>query len=248
MNLVYITTKNEITKIFSKNKTKVILFIEIILCILISILGTSANKFSISGFSINLPNLPFTMLPVFTSAVIPLTIFMIVSDIFSQEFENNSIKAAFLRPVTRFKIFVSKNLAITIIVFLNLMIILAITVILRFLFRGELIGTHNAVLSYFVSIVPMVILIHMASLIGVIINNPSLTMFSCIAIYVLLMAVKVVFSKISPALFVSYNSWYQMWIGSLVPVNMLINSSLLLLSYVVIFFIIGFLIFDAKEV
>lgn len=248
MNLIFITTKNEIIKIFSRNKTKVILFLEIILCIFMAILGASGNNFSVSGFSISLPNLPFTMLPIFTGAIMPLTIFMLVSDIFSHEFENNSIKAVLLRPVSRFKIFVSKNLAIIIITLLNLAVMLIVTVILRFIFRGELAGTQNAILSYFISIVPMTIFILMSSLIAVIIDNPSLTMFSCIGVYILLIAIKIVFSNISSALFVSYNSWYQMWIGSLVPVKMLINTILLLCSYMAIFFLLGFLIFDRKEV
>jgi len=248
MDLIFITTKNEIIKIFSRNKTKVILSLEIILCFLIALLGIWINRFSISVFTISSPNLPFTMLPVFTGAIIPLTIFMLVSDLFSQEFENNSIKVVLLRPVSRFKIFVSKNLAIVITIFLNLIVMLFVTVMLRFIFRGELAGTHNAVLSYLISIVPMTIFVLMSSLIAVIINNPSLTMFSCISIYVLLITIKIVFSNISAALFVSYNSWYQMWIGSLVPVKMLVNTCFLLTSYMVIFFIIGFLIFDGKEV
>ena len=248
MKLIYITTKNEIFKIFSRKRTKVVLYVEIVLCILMSIIGKSGSRFNISGFSISLPNLPFTMLPIFTSFVMPLTIFTLTSDIFSQEFENNSIKVLLLRPITRFKIYVSKNLAIISTIFFNLMVILIVTVILRFLFRGDISGTHNAVLSYAISIIPMIIFVLMSSLVASIINNPSLTMFCSIALYVLLIAVKIVFSNISAALFVSYNNWYQMWIGSLVPARMLINISLLLISYMVIFFILGFLVFDGKEV
>ncbi len=248
MNLVLITTKNEIIKLILKNRTKFILMSEIFLCIFMAILGSQSIKLNISGFYISLPNLPFTLLPFFTTVFIPLIIFIFVADIFSSEFENNSIKSVLLRPVSRFKIFISKNLAVSFLIFVNLMIVFIVNITLQLIFRKEISSIHNALLSYFISIVPMIIFVLMASLIAQIINSPSLMMFTCIGIYIFLTAIKIVFSNISAALFVSYNTWYQMWIGSLVPFKMLLNTIFLLLSYIAIFFIVGFLIFDSKEV
>ena len=58
--------------------------------------------------------------------LVPLIIFMAVTDLFASEVQEDSMKASLLRPMTRFKVMTSKSLAVFV---LGCMVTLAMFVI-----------------------------------------------------------------------------------------------------------------------
>lgn len=236
----------ELTKIKSRKKYYVIPLIEIIIILGIGLL--SLTKIPALNILISIPNLSSYVLPVFLTFFIPITIFMLVSEIFSSEFENNSIKNILLRPVSRLTVYAGKAVSIAIYIFINLMLIYVSTFLVVLIFTGSTYNASAALLSYILSILPMCVLICFGCLIACKINSSSMTMFLLVIIYVFMSGISIYSSKIGSVLFTTYFSYYKLFLGNIMPVGNIINTLFLLLSCMVIFFAGGYILFEKKEV
>ena len=85
------------------------------ICALIAILASIINLLTASNMGnplLNNSSLPFTVLNLLSSLILPLFILMLASDLFSGELSDNSIIMSLVRPITRNKLYISKILAI----------------------------------------------------------------------------------------------------------------------------------------
>lgn len=193
---------------------------------------------------------PIQMLSIYTSAWIPLFIFTVTADLFPNEAASRTLKLAFLRPNTRFKVFFAKVAALAAGIGALLVLLGAATLVCN-VFAGTALsfaagtGVFKAYAAAFVSMVAL-------SAVFVFISQwfKSATGFMVFAI-VLYAALKIspfllgAMSTFSPA---SYTDWHMLWIHPTVAAGKLWSTSLYLLSSGVLFFALGYFIFDRKEV
>ena len=107
MRVLLLNTKSEFLKLINKKKYLVIT----ILSALISLvrLGGSLLISKVShGELVIKGNLMASMLSFVADILIPLVVFMAVTDLFASEMQEDTFKASLLRPLTRFKVMVSK--------------------------------------------------------------------------------------------------------------------------------------------
>lgn len=250
MSSLYANTLNELDRIFARKKNIVF----IILSVLITIGAALSFKFlqdRLGIFAVNATSFSILVLNVFTALLLPLFIFSAAADLFSGEFGDKTIKMTLTRPITRFIIFLSKNISLAIFIVVNLAIIFVLSVISGLFLKsgaGALTGFSQSLLAYTTAVFPMVFLSIEAIFLAQFFNNSGAALTTCVFIY---LAAKVlpflssVFSKISPF---SYTDWYMMWIGSSVSAGRLFNVFTIILSYSLILFALGFYLFDRKDV
>lgn len=239
--------KNEYIKLAHRKKYVVFLIIEVIICICAVLIQIAANKVLSDKAVIQINDMAMGMLTFFIQVYIPLVVFMACSDLFSSEMQDNSIKAVLMRPVSRFKVFFSKTLAIIIFAAQYLIALLLITTILEAVSGGSLSGFWLNFGAYLLDIVPLIILILMAVLINQFTKSSSLTMFLCILIYAVLYILGIIFPTASGLFFTGYMQWHKLWLGSTIPFSAMLSKLGILFGYGLVFAGAGFYLFDRHD-
>ncbi len=253
MSLYKVSLINELTKMFKKKKFYVLLIIEIIICLGSGIIGFLIGRVDELTLSSKLmfSNMPMSMLGFFIQVYIPLIIFMEVSDVYNSEFQDGTIRSLFARPISRFKIFASKVSAIAIVSAIYLGALFIMTTLMKLLNgvqTSSSYGVLEGLVSYAIDLVPLLVLILMAVLIGQIIKSPSLSMLVCIIVYIGLYVVKLLAPAAGGMLFTAYLQWHTLWVGIALPVLPMLTKIMLLLSCGLIFGTAGYYLFERKEV
>ena len=234
----------ELKKILIRKKYYVLLIIELVLAA-VTVLFTSINGFAVLGFNMDLPSIPYIILNTLAVFVLPLIIFMLSADLFTNEIETGMIKAVLLRPLSRFKIFISKLIAIILYVFLHL-----ITICIVILAIKAVLGSPANMLSipaaYVITVYPMIAFISFSTLISLLVGNSSLAMFVSMIIYFVMQGVTIVSAPVGAVFFTSHLNIYKMILSGGLH-TALPNNFLLILSYIILMSVAAFWLFDRKE-
>lgn len=250
MTLFNASLKNELKKLMSRKKFIVFLIIEILICA-IWCLGTMvAGK--VTGGTIGagalLTNMPLNMLSFMIQIYIPLIIFMGACDLFTGEVQDGTVRATFMRPVSRFKQYFSKVLAILILSLVYMGVLFILTAVIQGVGAGNLSGLGTAFLAYLLDMVPLLILILFAALVNQFSGSPSLSIILCIILYIALALMGILISQTSGLLFTGYLQWHYLWIGTTVPFLAMVPKLGILLGYGLIFGGLGYYLFERREV
>jgi ABC-2 type transport system permease protein len=239
---------NEIQKILSRKKTVFFLTLTVLLPILSAVLLSYAE----STTSIQImtgSNFTLSMLWGYTGLFLPLFVMMVASDMFVGEVADRSLKLVLVRPISRFKVFLSKILAMGIMVVTCLSMMLAGSVlsagmVLQQWNPGEL---FQNLLLYATAAVPMLVLGVFAVFVGQFFRSVSGAFASCVSLYLLAKFVPIFFPSIGAILFSTYTDWHTLWVGNEIPGGRVMAIFLILLSNFVLFFTAAFSLFDKKE-
>ena len=111
MKALILNTGSELKKLLMKKKYLVLTVLGAIICILR--IGGNVLVSKITGGEVVIKsNLIMEMVGFVFDILVPLIIFMAVTDLFASEVQEDSMKASLLRPLTRFKVMTSKSLAV----------------------------------------------------------------------------------------------------------------------------------------
>lgn len=252
MHSLYAGITNETEKIFLKKKT--IFFLAVIFLLTAGtgiLLAYFQNKTGI--FAVTSANFPIMILGILTNLFLPLFIFSIVGDVFAGEIGEKTIKLSLTRPISRFRIFLAKTLAVGIFTTITLAVLFLITILAGlFLDQGAnlLPSILQIATAYLVAVIPMLTLIIIAAFIAQFCKSSSSALTAGILIYLavkLLPFIPFVNAKVLRIIPFTYTDWHTLWLGnSLVPGNLL-TIFLLLVAYGIIFFTGGYYLFDKKD-
>jgi ABC-2 type transport system permease protein len=193
---------------------------------------------------------PIEMLDIYTIVWIPLFIFMITADLFPNEIASRTLKLALLRPNTRFQVFFTKVTALAVGIG-ALLILLGIVTLICNIFAGTpatFAQWMNITKAYAASFVSMLALAAMFVFVSQFFKSASGYLVFSIVLYA---AAKISpffvrsISAFSPA---SYTDWHMLWLSNTVSAGKLLSTSFFLASSLVLFFTLGYYIFDRKEV
>lgn len=249
MNLLIASVLNETEKILRKKKTGVFLLVTVIIPIGTALLF-SLLKSRLGLLGLRATDFPLLILGLFTTLFFPLFVFMWTADTFSGEAGDRTLKLVFTRPISRLKVYSSKILAVglTLLLFLVVLFVLSLGagLIVGGARGGWLTGFFNSLLSYGVAIWPMLALAIIAAFIAQFFNNSSGALAASILVYIGAKLLPVIIPQSARLLLVSYMDWHLLWLGHVSP-EKLVYSFLFILSYMIIFFPLGYLLFDAKD-
>ncbi|WP_312648027.1 ABC transporter permease [Aminipila sp.] len=245
--------QNELMKIFTRKKFFVLLIIEILICILCGGVNYLIGKASAGAVSTSLmlSNMPMNMLSFFIQIYVPLMILMASSDLFASEVQDGTIRASFMRPVSRFKLYASKVTAITIMAVIYLAVLFVLTTIMK-LVGGSGVASATGIVdsffAYFLDIFPIIVLVLFAAMLNQLLNSPSLSIVICVIIYIGLYILGIVVPQASGLLFTGYLQWHNLWLGVTLPFGAMLSKIGLIFGYGLVFGCIGYYLFERKEV
>ncbi|TJY42212.1 hypothetical protein E5161_09385 [Cohnella pontilimi] len=250
MSLLLSSTINEWVKMSARKKT--IFFLGLIA--IIPFLGLPVVLRLQNGLGITAvagAHYPINILNMLTLFVLPLMIFMSVSDMFSGEFGDRTIRSVLLRPVGRFKIFTAKVLAAFGLIAAGLMLGWLSSTIASFFLpasEGMAGGIANSALAYAVAALPMFALCTVAVFIAQFFKNASGALAICILVYAAAKLITFVFPEYTVFSPTAYTDWYEIWIGSAVSAGKLMTIFSFLTGCAIVFYTSGYYLFDKKEV
>lgn len=234
----------EFRKIILQKKYRVMVFLTALLPVafaLIHILPSSLIQFSMG-------NLPYTILSVATYFLIPLTTFMLASDLFAGEQERNELKIMLTKPVSRISVSLGKICAMLLYLALILTVLFVLSSIISILIAGF--GASNlfsVLIAYCLTLVPAMTICGMASLVATLVHTSTASFSISLMGYLGIMVIGLVFPGIAPALFTNYATIFKMVIGSSIPITPLMFGIGILLGYGMIFLSAQIMIFENKE-
>lgn len=249
MGALNANTVNELQKILLHKKNIVFL----VLFALIPVFAALSFKLFDSRlgiFAVSTSNFPILMLQLFTAFLLPLLIFSLAADIFSGEIGEKTLKIVLTRPVTRFQVFLSKTLALNAFVILNLAIVYLVSCAAGLSLKGSgsvWPGFLQALPAYLTAVVPMLFLGMTAILIAQFFESSGGAVAACIFVYLAAKAAPFLSSTLAKINPFAYTDWYLMWLGS-VHSGRIINSFFMLLGYSILFFSLGFYLFDKRSI
>lgn len=240
---------NETEKLFLKKKT--IFFLVLALLIPLSSAGLVDRFQSGMGIAaIASADFPLTMLSLFTGILLPLYVFMATADSFSGEWSERTLKLVLVRPISRFKIFASKqvSLAIYVVFILGLAGLSSILSGLLLGVKGDLmLGWRDTFIAYGVSVIPILALITATVFIAQFFKSGSGALMICILLFVALQVSGFFFPQISVYSLTSYTDWYTLWLNGSAMFGKITNVMMFLTACSLLFFTTGFFLFDRKE-
>ena len=238
---------NEVQKLFAKKKTWVFLAITGIVCFLSAFFITSIQV-KLIFISMSSMSFPLMVLSIFTNVFLPLFIFMAASELFAGEIADKTLKLVLTMPISRLKVYISKIIAIAIYIFINLLVLFIVSTISSLCLNLGTINIYTVLISYLIDMLPAIILGIFAAFIVQFFKSSSSALVSSILIFVGIRVVALFNSGLNNNIFTSYLDWYSLWFRSGSNFLRTGNILLMILSYGIIFFTVGYYLFDKREV
>lgn len=247
MNKILADYKNECAKLFNRKKYYVFMAIEVLICGIVILTKLLTNSLSKGAVSFDNISSALTLMTLFIEIIIPFIVMMATCEMFSEEFQSKTIRAVFMRPIARYKIYLGKYFAVLTLAVVNMLVVMLAANLMDLLIVGNLNNLGYSILAYIIDIIPMMVLIMMAVMINQLVNNSTMSMFLCIIIYICLKLAGVYFTGLSGLVFTGYMQWHKLWLGAGMPVGTMISRIALLLGYGITFTSVGYYIFRFKE-
>jgi len=193
-------------------------------------------------------DLPMIMLGLFTTLLLPLFLFMTAVDSFSGEIADRTLKLVLVRPIARSKIFASKVLALAAYVLVHLGAVWTVSVLAELLLKRSYprSSMFESATAYAVAFVPMFAISLMAVLIAQRFRNSTGALALIILIYIIAKMLPFLFPSAAAWSVYSYTNWHTLWVGSGISPAKLFNTFAILLSYCIMAFAGGMMMFERK--
>lgn len=240
---------NEIEKLYKKKKA----LVAVLLSLAVIVIGQLAIVGVRSGFGLRgagSVEFPMLVLSVVVNTILPLFTALVAIDSFSGEFSQNSMRITLTRPVSRFKIFSAKIMAIVLFILATLLLLLIFSMLAGFIFNtnsATVDSLARTVFSYIVSLLPMVVLALGIVLLANLFKSGISVFFVSILAFIVLKVLGVLFSQYSSLFMTTQLDWYNLFLVNSFPLGKIIRQFLIMLGSGIMLFTAGFYLFDKKE-
>jgi ABC-2 type transport system permease protein len=238
---------NELLLMAYRKKTILFLIFSALLPVVLAVSFHSLQP--IIGLMAVSQSFPIEMLSIYTLFLIPLFIFLTSADLFPNEVSSRTLKLSLLRPITRFQAFTAKMLALGTAIAV-LLVMLAIVTTACYLLSGNA-ATAADLFSYgkayFAGFISMIALSALFVLVSQFFQSAAGFLVFSIVLYAAAKLAPFFAGAFSAFSLTSYTDWYVLWLSHTVSTGRLISSSLFVLSGFVLFFSLGYLMFERRE-
>ncbi|MDO4552252.1 MAG: ABC transporter permease [Bacillota bacterium] len=237
-------------KLTARKKYIVFLIIEILICVLWCVISLALGRVAAGSVASDLllADMPMSMLGFFTQIYTPLIIFMAACDLFTSEVHDGTIRAGFMRPVSRFKQFASRVLAIWILAAVYLVVLFVLTTAIKGVLAGSTAGLGASFISYFLDLAPLLVLVLFAAFINQFSGSPSLSVILCVILYIGFYVLGILEPRMSGLLFTGYLQWHNLWVGTALPFGAALAKVGILAGYGMVLGCAGYYLFERREV
>lgn len=249
-NKILAVYQNEIFKILKRRKVMIIVPLAAIIVALVYVI-----KNTVGSHGVNLTGeTPTTLLTlsIFHYVFLPVCVTLISVDMFSGEYAERTIKSTLLVPVSRFKIFLSKFLAVVSFIFFMLMFIMVCSMVATILTTGSVFQSvdlfFKSIVQYIVSVLPMSIFALMVIMISNFVGSPTLAFVVTFFSFILLKSMEVLFPQFASFFYMSMFNLYDLFNAGFQNVYKIIRVVSILLGNGIVFFVVGCSLFESKEI
>lgn len=243
---LYASTHNEAAKLLGQTKTKLAIALTALIPVPAALLLGNWQTGVGATLSHDLPQL---MLSLFTTALLPLFLFMAAAESFSGEFADRTIKLVLLRPVSRAKVHASKVLALLLYAasLLALLWLVSLAAGLALHTKAAIAGMFDSIVAYTTAFVAMAAIVSAASFVAQWLRSGVGALALCVVLYLGSKLLPLFFPGAAAWSFVSYTNWHTLWIGGAADTGKLLQLFVLLLSSSMISYTAGWFLFERKQ-
>lgn len=240
---------NELEKLYKKKKA----LAAIIFSLAVIILGQLAIWGVRCGFGIRGAgggDFPILVLSVVVKTVLPLFIALAAIDSFSSEFSHNIIRVTLTRPVSRFKIFSAKVVAVAIFILLTLLSIYLFSVLIGLLFNYHsltMASLARSFLAYMVSFLPLLVLVLGVIFFAHLLKSGTAVFFAAVLLFLASELLALVFPQYAGLFITSHLGWSNLWLAHTLPLAAVLRKLFMMLGYGIMLFVGSFYLFERKE-
>ncbi len=239
--------KNELIKLTHKKKYIVFLILAVLFMLIKSGGLMLIKKITSVDLSVHTAT-AYDMIPFTVEILVPIIVFLATCDLFSNEFQDDTMKSILSQPITRGKVLFVKSLAIFLLSFSFYMIMFLISLLQQLLFGIGLKNAAEALAAYAVDLIPLICLIGLAVFINLLIKTPSLSLLICIAVYAAMNYFNYFYPTVGHMLFTGYTEWHKLIIGTLVPLSSLLAKFGIIAGTALILYSLSYIIFARTDV
>ncbi|MEH7275810.1 ABC transporter permease [Neobacillus vireti] len=244
MNTIKANSLNEIEKLLAKKITKFVFLSALLIPILTKLLVN--YLFITDWMALPAENINFTLLDLFLTILMPLFIFIAVTDMFTGEGESGTLLQ--VRPISRMELYLSKIIAISILSLVILLIewlaVIISSAVIDKTFEYTMIPTSFG--AFFVSWFPIILISIFAILLALFFKSSVLAISSMIFMYLMMIFIPYIFPVTMYLLPSTYLDWYMQW-HSNVSIQWILQTVTYLCSSFGLFFSLGYYMFNRKE-
>lgn len=193
-------------------------------------------------------NMPLEMLPFAVEILVPVIMLIAVSDLFTHEYSEDTLKASLMQPVSRFKLLTAKAAAVVILGAVSLMIMYIANTALHLFSGSNLSGIGSAFAAYLIDIIPLIGIAFLGILVNVCLKGPTSATLLSIALYALMKYMGLYVAGSESFLFTAAAKLHVMLLGSTLPFHVLLNKAGILFGSILILYSLSYIIFDKKNV
>jgi ABC-2 type transport system permease protein len=248
MHNFYANVWIETRKVALKKKTLYLMALTLLLPIGAGLLLANVQN-SLGIGAIHAEEFPVFMLNLFTGLLLPLFVCMGAADQFSEEIGRRTMKLVLARPISRFKVFASKQATLGIYIAAYSMTALVASGISAIFLSGDVSVAVilDWLIAYGTALLPLITLSIMAVLLAQFFSSGSGALITSILLFAAAKIGAVFFPQISAYSPVSYLDWHMIWLGSPAATDQLWSVFMFLLGCSILFFTAGFYLFNKKE-
>ncbi|WP_084778283.1 ABC transporter permease [Saccharibacillus sacchari] len=240
------TAEVELYKILAQFKYRAVPVLVAIVPLVMLLLNGNAG--SLIRFSPE--NLPYTLLSLAASVILPLVACMLAADLFAGERERGELKIPLTRPVSRPALAIGKVSAM-LVYQAGLLAILLILSLTAALLSGASLGDLNLFTilgAYIVTLLPIAAISTVAAFASTLARSATSGFLLGIVLLVALNGLALAFPAISPMFLTEYAALYKSIIGSEIAFGQLAMGAGILIGSATILSTAQILLFDRKEV
>lgn len=215
--------KKELYKLAHKKKYIVMLILALLALVIRYGLSYALTRLTRGQVTIH-TNLPLEILPLLTDLYIPIIMFVAVTDLIADEIREDTLKADFLRPMTRERLLFSKVIAVMLLSMAYMLVIYFAAALVQVITGGGYRHMGMTFGAYLIDIVPLVNIILLAVIVNLFTEKPALSMLLCLAVYAVLKYFSIYGGTASSVLFTSYLRWHSLVMGASIPVGALLGK------------------------
>ena len=238
--------KKELSKLIRKKKY----FVLVILGALVSILrwGGSALISRLSDGAVSLKaNIAMEMLPFAVEILVPIIIFIAVSDLFAHEYSSDTMKTCLLQPINRFGVMSAKTAAVVILGAAVLLAMYMVNTVIQAVSGGSLSRSPITLTAYIIDIIPLIGIACLGVLINVCLKSPVSAALLSLALYALMKYAGIYMPGCESFLFTDGAKLHIMFLGQTLPFHVIINKLGILFGSILILYSTSYIIFEKRN-
>ncbi len=193
-------------------------------------------------------NLPLEMLPFAVEILVPIIILIAASELFCNEYSNDTMKACLIQPLDRFKVLSAKAAAIVILGAASLLVMYIANTVIHLVSGGTFANAGYAFAAYVIDIIPLIGIAFLGILVNVCLNGPTAATLLSLAVYAAMKYIGLYVSGTQSFLFTAGAKLHIMLLGKTLPFNILLSKIGILAGSILILYSLSYIIFDRKNI